>query len=197
MENNKEQVPYGHYLERFAGADPQEMAARTGCQWENGELYVTFLGSRYAVSHPEGVFRGASELPLTTRTFLLRYLLEGKNLTPTGKWLTFRQMPWGEVYAAPYSGRVLKRAAFSLATRLSAFAEAAQKLGFAPVAAGDCGCQAQLLPGYFMRVLLWEGDEEFPPSAQVLYSDNFAQGFTAEDRVVAADILISVLQANL
>ena len=33
--------------------------------------------------------------------------------------------------------------------------------------------------------------------AQVIYSDNFAEGFAADDRVVAGDILISTIKANM
>ena len=45
--------------------------------------------------------------------------------------------------------------------------------------------------------MVWEGDDEFPPNAQVLYSDNFAEGFAAEDRVVAGDILISAIRQEM
>ena len=62
---------------------------------------------------------------------------------------------------------------------------------------GDAGYQFQLVPGYHIQILIWQGDEEFPPNAQVLYSENFAQGFAAEDRVVAGDILISTIKANM
>ena len=48
-----------------------------------------------------------------------------------------------------------------------------------------------------MQLLLWAGDEEFAPSAQVLYSDNFSAAFAAEDRVVAGDILISAVRKHL
>ena len=48
-----------------------------------------------------------------------------------------------------------------------------------------------------MQILVWAGDEEFPPNAQILYSDNFVDGFAAEDRVVAGDILISSIKANM
>jgi hypothetical protein len=65
------------------------------------------------------------------------------------------------------------------------------------VAYGDAGFEFELVGGYKMRILVWEGDEEFPPNAQVLYSDNFASGFAAEDRVVAGDILISAIRANM
>ena len=50
---------------------------------------------------------------------------------------------------------------------------------------------------YAMRLMVWEGDDEFPPNAQVIYTDNFAQGFAAEDRVVAGDILVSTIKANM
>ena len=62
---------------------------------------------------------------------------------------------------------------------------------------GDAGYEFSFLPHFKMRISIWEGDEEFPPSAQILYSDNFAAGFTGEDRVVAADILISAIKANM
>ena len=48
-----------------------------------------------------------------------------------------------------------------------------------------------------MQILAWEGDDEFPPNAQVLYTDNFEEGFAPEDRVVAGDILITAIKGNM
>ena len=45
--------------------------------------------------------------------------------------------------------------------------------------------------------MIYAGDEDFPPSSQILYSDNFADGFSAEDRVVAGDILISAIRQEM
>ena len=134
-------------------------------------------------------------LPL--QTFLLRYLLESKDVAWQGSWKTFREMPWGELYIKPYTGRVLTRAAFTFATRLESFKAACQKMGAAAVSHGDAGYQFRLIGGYEMQILVWEGDDEFPPSAQVLYSDNFEQGFAPEDRVVAGDILITAVKGNM
>ena len=101
------------------------------------------------------------------------------------------------MYIKPYTGRVLTRAAFTFGTRLDAFRKAAEKMGAVSVPHGDAGYLFELVGGYRMQVLVWAGDEEFPPNAQVLYSDNFAEGFAAEDRVVAGDILISTIKANM
>ncbi len=201
VENHKEEVPFAHYEQLFRAMEPQAAVERlSGIRWDGKEFYVNLMGREYAVAHPEYAIRaldGGKLPPLPTQTFLLRYLLECKDVSWNGGWKPFREMPWGELYIKPYTGRVLTRAAFTFGTRIAAFRAAAEKMGGIPVAHGDAGFQFQLIPGYQVQILAWEGDEEFPPNAQVLYSDNFAEGFAAEDRVVAGDILISTIKANM
>ena len=200
IENHKEEVPFSYYENLFRQLVPEEAVTRTGVKWDGGEFYVNLLGREYAISHPEYAIRpldSGALPPLPVQTFLLRYLLESKQVAWSGEWKTFREMPWGEMYIKPYTGRVLTRAAFTFGTRVAAFKAACEKLGALPLPNGDAGYQLDLIGDYQMRILVWEGDEEFPPNAQVLYTDNFAQGFAAEDRVVAGDILISTIKANM
>ena len=198
IENHKEEVPFAHYEAQFRGMDAAEAALRTGAKWDGKEFYVNLLGREYAISHPDYAIRpldGGNLPPLPTQTFLLRYLLESRQVAWCGGWKTFREMPWGEMYSKPYTGRVLTRAAFTFGTRVANFRAACEKMGALKLNHGDAGYQFDLIGGYRMQILIWEGDEEFPPSAQVLYSDNFAEDFAAEDRVVAGDILISTVKS--
>lgn len=201
VENHKEEVPFAHYVEKFRGLDPSEAVKRLpDVRWDGEVFVLRLLGRDFAISHPDYAIRaldGGSLPPLPTQTFLLRYLLKGKSVTWESQWKTFREMPWGELYIQPYTGRVLTRAAFTLGTRVEAFRKAAEKMGAVPVKHGDAGFQFDLIGPYRMQIIVWAGDEEFSPSAQVLYSDNFAEGFAAEDRVVAGDILISAIKANM
>ena len=89
----------------------------------------------------------------------------------------------------------MTRAAFTFGTRVAAFRAACEKMGARKLTHGDAGYEFQLIGDYRMQILVWEGDHAFPPSAQILYSDNFADGFAAEDRVVAGDILISIVKS--
>ncbi len=195
IENHKEEVPFEHYRELFLKADSAEMAERTGAKWDGERFTVNLLGTEYQISHPEYTIAPACVLPM--QTFLLRYLLEGKQVAWQGGWKTFREMPWGELYIKPYTGRVLTRAAFTFGTRVEAFASACEKMGAVKLSHGDAGYEFDFLGGYKMRIMVWAGDEEFPPNAQVLYSDNFETGFAPEDRVVAGDILISVIKSRM
>lgn len=201
IENHKEEVPFAHYAGLFRDADPADITARLGdVAWDGEKFTVTLLGRKFAISHPEyaiAALDGGREPSLPTQTFLLRYLMGSRDIPWQGSWKTFREMPWGEMYSKPYTGRVLTRAAFTFGTRIDAFRKAGEKLGGIPLTHGDAGFQFQILGGYQMQILAWEGDDEFPPNAQVLYSDNFAEGFAAEDRVVAGDILISAIKAEM
>lgn len=201
VENHKEEVPFSFYEEKFRALQPENVLNRLSeVTWDGKEFTLTLLGRNFAIAHPDYAIRaldGGTLPPLPTQTFLLRYLLESRDVAWKGEWKTFREMPWGEMYINPYTGRVLTRAAFTLGTRIGKFRTAGEKMGAEPVPHGDAGFRFTLVGGYEMQILVWEGDEEFPPSAQVLYSDNFAEGFAAEDRVVAGDILISTLKANM
>ena len=201
IENHKEEVPFAHYEELYRGLEPAAVTARLAdVKWDGNEFYVNLIGREFALAHPNYAIRaidGGKVPPLPTQTFLLRYLLEGKDTPWAGQWKTFREMPWGEMYIKPYTGRVLTRAAFTFGTRVAAFKAAAEKMGATPVKHGDAGFEFSLIGGYKMQILVWEGDDECPPNAQVLYSDNFADGFAAEDRVVSGDILISTIRANM
>ena len=201
IENHKEEVPLSYSEGLFSKLDPQDATARLqDIRWDGNEFYVNLLGKEYAISHPVYAIRsvdGGNLPPLPTQTILLRYLLEGKTVLSTGAWLTFREMPWGELYIKPYTGRVLTRAAFTFGTRVAAFKKAAEAMGAELIPHGDAGYRFRLIGEYEMQILVWEGDDEFPPNAQVLYSDNFVDGFAAEDRVVAGDILITYIKSNM
>ena len=200
IENHKEEVPFAYYEDKFRALDPAEVTQRVAdVTWDGAAFTVTLLGRTFAISHPDYAIRaldGGAEPPLPTQTFLLRYLLESRDVAWGGTWKTFREMPWGELYIKPYTGRVLTRAAFTFGTRIDAFRAAAEKLHGIPLGQGDAGYQLSLIGPYAMQILIWEGDEEFPPNAQVLYSDNFETAFAPEDRVVAGDILITAIKAE-
>ena len=195
-ENQKENVPFTHYVQLFREqnltADPHRLPET---RFDGRNFHVQLMHRCYMVSYPE--YAIWPEPSRTAQTFILRYLLESKNIPWLGKWKTFREMPWGETYVKAFTGRALGRAAFTFGTRLDAFRAACEKMGGLPVSHGDAGFEFDLIGNYKMRIFVWAGDEEFPPSAQILYSDNFAEGFTAEDRAVAADLLIGAIKTNM
>ena len=193
IENHKEEVPFSFYEEKFKGLDPADVVARLPfVPFDGAAFRLTLLGTEYTITWPEYTIAPVPALPV--QTFLLRRLLEGTNKVWRCTWKTFREMPWGEMYNTPYTGRVLTRAAFTFGVKLGKFAAACEKLGGRKLSHGDEGYEFDFFGPVKIQILMWAGDDEFPPNAQVLYTENFADCFAAEDRVVAGDILITTIK---
>ena len=202
IDNNKEEVPFRHYCDLFRKLDPADAVARCGVTFENNEFCVRLLDTEYFIAWPEFAIRTASgeglaldKLPF--QTYLMRWLLEGKRAGECTSFKTFRELPWGEVYVVPFTGRCLTRAAYTFGFRLAGFRKGCEALGGQPTGHGDAGYVFDLIGGYKMEMIVWEGDDEFPPSSQILYTENFADGFEAEDRVVSGDILITAIKSKM
>ncbi len=204
VENNKEMVPFEHYIGLFKNIDPEEAAQRCGVKYdaEAGVFTMRLLYSDYEITWPEFSIRSANEMGIALKSLpaqmlLIRFLLEGKASRGSGNFVTYREMPWGDVYLKPFTGRCLTRAAFTFGTRIEAFKAAIENSPFIPLKNGDAACQIEVMPGYDVRIIVWEGDDEFPPNAQILFSDNFPEAFSAEDRTVVGDIFITDLKFRM
>lgn len=211
--NNKELIPLELYLKRFREADPEEMAYRTQTPYDGEKncFTVRYLYQDYQLTWPEAEVSPAGDqadeksfLPLvsmiTPKIQVLRYLLECAQVPASGKFLSFREVPEAEIYYQQYTGRCVTRLAFSYASKLPVFRGKMEKLGArrltgqAGIPSADEVYEAEIFPGYFVRFLLWGPDEDFPPSAQILFSDNFPVSFHTEDLVVVAEQVLNVLK---
>lgn len=206
IDNNKEEKPFEYYLEKYEKLAPKEVSERCNIPYdeENKEFLVRLMGYEYGISFPEFEIAPKTDDPdaylimmenIPSRTFVMRYLIEGKSVMSTGKYITFREVPtYGELYLQPFTGRCISRLTYGFGYKLDKFKAAMEKLGATPIKMGDVAYEFEIINNYHMRFIFWEADDEFPPSAQILYEDNFLHGFYAEDMVVAGDISIATLK---
>lgn len=204
VENHKEMVPFEHYTALYARIDPAEASERCGVTYDAliQSFRVRLFYVDYELTWPAFSIRskdaeGFALNNLPAQMLMIRYLLEGRRSLGTGAFLPYREMPWGEVYLKPFTGRCLNRAALTFGTRLEAFERAMETLPAIRLDKGDASYQLEVMPGYDVRLIVWEGDDEFPPNSQILFSDNFPQAFSAEDRTVVGDILISDIKRRM
>ena len=203
--DSKERVPYEHYMALFQEADPVEISKKSDIPYDEKSKCFTIklMNSVYHISWPE--FNVTHEedaigyYPLeemnSAKILIMRYLLEGCKVPSKGKFYTYRELPWGEVYQKQFHGRCILRLAFGFGNKLTQFASALEKLGGKKLKDGDCSYELEFLDGLFVRFIIWEADEEFPPSSQILFSDNFpVSSFSAEDLAVVGDIAIGTFK---
>ena len=205
--DSKERMPYEHYMEIYRGLNPEDISSRANIPYnaESRTFTLRLMWVTYQVSWPDYEVRHLDREDLqyyplegaaNARILVLRYLTEGAAAPATGKFLTYREVPWGEVYFKQFQGRCLFRLAYGFGNKLQKFREIMEKLGARKLPHGDAGYEFEFLNGLYLQFLLWEGDEEFPPSAQILFSDNFPVAFVmGEDMAVVGDVSIGALKA--
>ena len=209
--NNKTGLPLAHYREKFAAADPAVMAARSGIAYSAQRRAFTFhflkrpieilwpsMDVRYVeVAHAEApeAFPAAPAPALSDYAqILLSRLVIERQLVPTaGKFKAYAEMPWGQEYLGAFHGRCIMRLTYRFRNG-EAFAAACEAAGGVRVdESANQAFEFEFIDGLFVRLLYWERDDEFPPAAQILFSDNFELAFTAEDMAVVGDLLIGAL----
>ena len=205
--DNKERIPLEHYLSEYRNIDPKEAAVRCGVEYdeEKQQFHIRLMGFRYLVDFPEfavhkedeneeGAFLLLDMVP--AKIIVLRFLISAQVVKSSGKYLTYREVPWGEVYFRQFEGRCLMRLKFGFGFKLDKFAEGMEKIpGVKKLSLGDVSYEFEFINGLHVRFILWAGDEEFPPSSQILFEDNFPYAYQAEDLAVVGDISISTLKA--
>ena len=203
--DNKERIPFEHYLAEFKNLDPEEASVRTGVPYDKTTrtFKLRMMQKSYLVSWPD--FRvekedgndhtyGALETEIPAKIIAIRFLTKGVAAVTTGKFLTYREVPWGEVYFRQFQGRCLMRLAYGYGSKMDIFRAQMSEIGAKELEFGDASFEFEFINDYFVRFILWGGDEEFPPSSQILFADNFPLSFEAEDLAVVGDVSIGTLK---
>ena len=196
--DNKTGKPLEHYRAAFAEMSPEELSRRSGIAYNDGTFKTVFLAKTVSISWPDMTVFDDDGRCLSPAVHILlgRLLLEGTLSPGSGKFLAYSELPWGSVYNAQFTGRCIRRLAASYGNRLPDFCLACEGLHGRKLGGADAAYEIEFLPGLYVRLSLWEGDEEFPASAQILFSDNFSAAFTAEDIAVAGDLILNALKGR-
>ena len=203
--DNKERLPWEHYLSLYGQADPQEIAQRLGISYDEGtkSFAVGLLGSVYKITwpdfqvdhEPDEIGYYPLEDMIAAKILVIRYLLNGEDSFPSGKFVAYSDMPWGNVYQKQFHGRCILRLAYGFGNKLDRFQAVMERMKGKKLDLGDISYEICLIGRYYVRFILWEGDEEFPPSSQIIFSDNFPHAFEAEDIAVVGDVCIGMMKA--
>jgi hypothetical protein len=174
----------------FIGMDLEERAKRAGADYEkegNGErIVIPFFAEPYSIRFPQNAFHSPNKkaVSLVTRALLLHYLLRADGTPLTGKWVAYKDIPGGLLYAGVFGRRVTEPLARKFGKSAKSFQEAGNTLRGEPAGIGDASFTLRVLPRVSLQFVLWEGDEEFPPSVQLLFDASAEHYLSLEDIVV-------------
>lgn len=187
---------------KLSGKDPDLLADFSGAgiysdKQRNVLLSLNFLNREITISWPDLAFsyRGSDEeVPIQQQVLLLHYFSgawSSKGVSITGEWIGFQDVPDGKFYLDAF----LRRAKDPLLGAFGAHPQvlmemATEAYGAAPLDYGDFSVVVKALPLVPIALILWKGDEEFPPDGNILFDKNTGKIFSAEDIAWLAGMVV-------
>ena len=164
-------------------------------------LPITYYGVEYGIDRRDGRIRELAhpEKKMSFNAAMAIYHLfyySAKQPANSGVWVPFREVKGAAAFDPAFQARELAPFAKAFDGKLPALKEAGTALGFTPIPNSDAGFEALAFDCMPLRFLFWDGDEEFPARANVLFDANITQ-FTHEETVVliAEDGLMRLVEA--
>lgn len=182
-------------VQRLQKESLDDLAERSGFERvQKRKLRVPFLDRVYSIDFPECemvVEQGKTgDIPLQEQVLILHYLI---GVTPgplSGSWIPYREVPGASFYHGVFIKRAIDPLKKVLGHTPSLFAEASCRLKGQPVAYGDVSFAFRIFPKVPIQIILWEGDEEFPAEANILFDRTISDMFSPEDVAWIASLLV-------
>ena len=135
------------------------------------------------------------EAGITWQILALNYLGARQPAPPRGL-RSLADFAEGRGYEKAFEGRVIGRLSRTAGRDRESLARAAERLGAVPTGHDPMRCMFRFFPLLEFQVSRYEGDEDFPASCSVLFSDNLLSLFSMEDGIVAAERLVAALEGK-
>jgi hypothetical protein len=187
VEQKSGEETYAAYWERLSSLHPTEVSGKTETvyRYDRKGYEVPFLNTRYLVIPDERrILRITREQslvsePLSMDFYLMSlvYLTEAKEVEPTRRWLSEKDLQGGEMFfRGPHALRV-DEVNGSYGQDPARFALTGRRLGGVEMLYGDAAFGLDVFPKILLVYILWKGDEEFPSRVQVLFDETITQHF--------------------
>jgi len=183
--------------ERLIGIDDLEQQCRkSGAEYRlEGDwktVVIRYLNQAYRITLPDievSMVSSTDEVPIKDRVLILHYFTLARGTPAAGKLITFRELPEGTVYVPTFDKRTIKHLLNSFGEEPGLLVETAKKLGGYQVEHGDAAVTIDAFPRVPVTIVLWRGDDEFPPDGNMLFDASITDYLATEDITILCETI--------
>lgn len=164
---------YSDAIKIFRMKDPVEMSRNSGASYQadSGVITLKYFGKPVRVMFPDGEIVSDSEMELkkNDKVLIIKYLVSACGVKPRGSWVPFLQLPDGPHHHVPFVNEALNPLAEDYGENLIEFRQRLSEFDAEIIKMGDIGAVIYAFPNVPLAVCIWEGDDEFPAKANILF----------------------------
>ncbi|MBI2850109.1 MAG: DUF3786 domain-containing protein [Chloroflexi bacterium] len=176
--------------------DIEEQCRRSGTQYQQAAdkkmVVIRYLNQPYFLSVPDAKISPAEDAdPITKRDglIMLHYFLSAKGTPPTGRLITFRELPEGSVYQPTFAKRTIQPLLQNFGKEPDNLLLYSLQMGGYKSDYGDMGVTINAFSRVPVTFVIWQGDDEFPSQGNVLFDANISDYLPTEDITVLCEII--------
>ena len=177
---------------------PAHLASRTDTRYQEhnpgqGEFSLSFFTDPIRLTFPALIAQRqpGDPLPLPVQALLLYYFSASDGSPLSGKWVSFGDLPGGRIYQRAFQGYSGDKLSRLFGNHIDQFCTACLAAGAQPAEGGDVAFLFQALPRLPICVTYWQGDDEFPPTCQLLFDRSACSHLPIDVCAILGSMLVS------
>ena len=192
---SKEKQEYGYELayklarEQLAKLDNlEQQCLKSGAQYQKIDsqkrIILEYLNRSYQLILPDveiSLKDSNEKVPLRDKILIFHYLTQAKGTLPSNKTIAYKELPEGANYFPTFVKRAIRPLIDHFVNEPSRLVDIAKILGGHEANYGDAAVTINAFSRVPITLVLWRGDAEFPPSANILFDSTISDYLSTED----------------
>lgn len=180
--------------EELSCKDPNLLAEAAGAALAAGRLTMRHFCEECIVDIAwRSVSFGPREAPPYLAVLALHYVAGCGSASPSGHLITFRELPGGGLYYSAFRSRSIDPLASAFCSEPGLLLKAGTALCGSPSGISSASIRLSVFPKLPVTVVVWQGDDEVPGGANILFDDLAPSILPTEDVAVVGSIVCSRL----
>lgn len=168
--------------------DIEELCRKSGCTFKVVDsktiIRLDYLNHAYQVTLPDVIIKredSLEEVPLRDKILIAHYLVNARGTPLTNKPIAYKELKEGAGYFPTFFKRAIKPLVDYFGKSPELLLDVARALGGKKADSGDIAVTINAFPRVPITLVLWKGDDEFPPDGNILFDSNVVDYLDTED----------------
>lgn len=193
-------VAYNKAVESMTRIDPRVASYASGVEFDDGSFVIPLFNLIYAVKFPEcdiSEIETRMRVPRVLEILLMHYLTHADGTALSGIWINYRELPGAKLFGQKFENLVSQPMLEMFHADVDSFRKAAEGLGGRLMdGIGDVAFVFRAFPRFPVACVLNIGDDEMPPSMNILFDKTAPNYLPTEDITILCGIMLSKLRKS-
>jgi hypothetical protein len=166
--------------------DIEKQCLKSGTQYLDSQkaIVIEYLHQKYLIALGNigvSLMNGKEEVPLLDKILLLHYFTQAKGTPISNQPISFKELPEGAGYFPTFYQRAIKPLVTYFGNEPHRLPDMAKLLDGREADFGDVSVTINTLGRVPLTLVLWKGDEEFPPEGSIMFDRTISDYLPTEN----------------